>query len=235
MCGRYRLSKDGKQIVEDFAVEGEVEWSPRYNIAPSEMIPTIRQHRTRPVRTFALARWGLIPSWAKDAAIGFRTINAMSETAASKPAFKQAMQWRRCLIPADGFYEWKTLGAKQKQPYSFGMADDSTFAFAGLWDKWRDPQGNVVESCTILTTKPNALVSEIHDRMPAILRREGYDCWLDPGIVEPARVADLLLPFDPRLMKKYPVSTRVNSVKNDGPDCAKEINPDELSTPNLFA
>ena len=129
----------------------------------------------------------------------------------------------------------ETLAAKQKQPYSFGMADDSTFAFAGLWDRWQDPQGNVVESCTILTAKPNALVSEIHDRMPAILRREDYDLWLDPGIVEPARVADLLRPFDPRFMKKYPVSTRLNSVKNDDPDCAKQINPDEFSTQNLFA
>jgi putative SOS response-associated peptidase YedK len=233
MCGRFRLSREGKEIIEDFAVDGEIEWSPRYNIAPSDAVPIIRQDHHNPVRKFGLARWGLIPSWAKDATIGFKTINAASETAAAKPAFRDAMKWRRCLIPADGFYEWKALAAKQKQPYCFGMADDSMFAFAGLWDRWRDSQGNTLASCTILTTKPNALVSEIHDRMPAILRREDYDLWLDPGIVEPARVADLLLPLDPRLMRKYPVSTRVNSVKNDDPECAREISPAEF-TGSLF-
>jgi putative SOS response-associated peptidase YedK len=183
MCGRFRLSRQGKEIIDDFAVDGEIEWSQRYNIAPSDIVPTIRQDRHHPVCKAVPARWGLIPSWTKDASIGFKTINAVSETAASKPAFRDAMKWRRCLIPADGFYEWKALGAKQKQPYSFGMVDDSLFAFAGLWDIWRDPEGKLIESFTILTTNSNVVVSAIHDRMPAILQRDDYDLWLDPGIV----------------------------------------------------
>jgi putative SOS response-associated peptidase YedK len=234
MCGRFRLSRHGKEVAEDFAVEDEIEWTPRYNIAPTDVIPTIRQDSVRPVRRFSLARWGLIPYWAKDSAIGFKTINAMSETAASKPAFREAIQRRRCLIPADAFYEWKTLGPKQKQPYTFGMADGSMFAFAGLWDRWKDPNQQTVESCTILTTNANALVADVHNRMPVILRREDYDLWLDPGISDPARIADLLKPFDPRWMKKYPVSTRVSSVKNDDPECAREITLPEQSARNLF-
>ena len=235
MCGRYRLSRDGKQIVEDFAVEDEIEWSPRYNIAPTDPVPVIRQDRKKPVRHFTRMRWGLIPFWAKDIAIGVKTINGMSETAASKPAFRESMQTRRCLIPADGFYEWARIGPKEKQPYNFGMADDSIFAFAGLWDRWRDAAGKEVLSCTILTTRPNVLVAEVHNRMPAILRREDYDLWLDPGITDPAKVADLLAPFDARGMKKYPVSTRVNSVKNDDPECAQEIQLAAEAQRGLFA
>src|SRR5215472_15031159 len=234
MCGRFRLSRDGRQIVQDFAVEGEIEWRPRYNIAPTDLVPTIRQDPSRPVRIVALARWGLIPYWAKDAKIAYTTINAMSETASSKPAFSEAMKRRRCLIPADAFYEWRKLGPKQKQPYSFAMADDSVFAFAGLWERWKNANNEIVESCTILTTTPNALVSDIHNRMPAILRAQDYDLWLDPGIREPARVADLLVPFDARLMKKYPVSTRVNSVKNDDPECAREVTLPESVGSSLF-
>jgi len=220
MCGRFRLSRHGKEVAEGFAIEEEVEWSPRYNIAPSDHIPTVQQDASKPVRHFTLMRWGLIPFWAKDPAIGFKTINGMSETAASKPAFRESMRTRRCLIPSDGFFEWKKIGPKEKQPYNFGMVDDSIFAFAGLWDRWKDCDGKQILSCTILTTNPNALVSDVHDRMPAILRPEDYDPWLDPGITDPTRIADLLAPFDARLMKKYPVSMRVNSVKNDDPECA---------------
>jgi putative SOS response-associated peptidase YedK len=210
MCGRYRLSRRGKGVAEEFAIEEDVEWSPRYNIAPTDQVPTVRQDAKKPVRHLTLMRWGLIPFWAKDQSIGVRTINGMSETAASKPAFRESMRSRRCLIPADGFYEWAKLGPKEKQPYNFGMADDSIFAFAGLWDRWRDPAGKEILSFTILTTKPNSLVSAIHDRMPAILHRGDYDLWLDPGVKDPARVIDLLSPFEAQRMKKYPVSNRVN-------------------------
>ena len=178
-------------------------------------------------------RWGLIPYWAKDPSIGLKTINAMSETAAEKPAFRDAMRWRRCLIPADGFYEWKRLGSKEKQPYSFGMEDDSPFAFAGLWDRWRDQAGEMIETCTILTTKPNSLLADVHDRMPVMLRTEDYDLWLDPGITDPERIVDCLRPFDAALMKKYPVSARVNRPENDDQECAREIPPAEPS-PRLF-
>ena len=232
MCGRYHLSRQGKEVAEEFATEEEVEWSPRYNIAPSDPIPTVLQDASKPVRHLALMRWGMIPFWAKDTSIGFKTINGMSETAASKPAFRESMRTRRCLIPGTGFYEWKKIGPKEKQPYNFGMADDSIFAFAGLWDWWKDAAGKEILSCTILTTKPNGLVADVHDRMPAILRPDDYDLWLDPGIIDPARVANLLTPFDAQLMKKYPVSTRVNSVKNDYSECAREIKLIDAATPS---
>ena len=139
----------------------------------------------------------------------------MSETAAEKPAFRDAMSLRRCLIPADSFYEWRTIGPKQKQPFNIGMANDSVFAFAGLWERWRDPSGQIQETCTILTTRPNSLVADVHDRMPVILQTEDYDLWLDPGVTKPALVANCLKPFDARLMKKYPVSARVNRPENE--------------------
>jgi putative SOS response-associated peptidase YedK len=233
MCGRYRLTAKERYIAEHFSVEeDEVEWTPRYNIAPTQPVATIRQDRKEPRRRFALMRWGLIPFWAKDASFGARTINAVSETAAEKPAFREAMQRGRCLIPADGFYEWKKLDRKSKQPYCVTMADDSLFAFAGLWDRWRPPAGEAIETCTVLTTDANALLRDVHDRMPVILRPEDYDLWLDPGVTDPKRVADLLRPFDPRMMKKYPVSTLVNNVKNDSPECSQPL-PLEAGQPDL--
>src|SRR5579863_6706080 len=223
MCGRYRLTAKERYLRDHFGLGEDVSWAPRWNIAPSQRVPIIRQDAKEPRRTFSLVRWGLIPYWAKDASIGFKTINGMSETAAEKPAFRDAMRRRRCLVPADGFYEWKKIGPKEKLPYNFSMTDDSVFAFAGLWECWRDPDGEFVETCTILTTKPNLLVADVHDRMPAILRTEDYDLWLDPGVKEAARVTDCLQPFNPRLMKKYPVGTRVNRAENDDQDCAREV------------
>jgi putative SOS response-associated peptidase YedK len=157
----------------------------------------------------------------------------MSETAAVKPAFRDAFKCRRCLVPADGFYEWAKIEPKQKQAYNFGTLDGSVFAFAGLWDRWRQPDNTFIESCVILTTPPNSLVAELHDRMPAILREEDYDRWLDPGIRDPERVADCLKPFDPKLMKKYPVSHRVNRPENDDQECSQEV-PISTAAPTLF-
>ena len=144
------------------------------------------------------------------------------ETAAEKPVFRDSMKRRRCLIPADGFYEWKKIGPKKKQPYNIGMADDGLFAFAGLWDRWKSPDKGEVLSCTILTTEANPLLKDIHDRMPVIIAKDDYDLWLDPGVTDPAKVADLMKPFDSRLMRVYPVSSTVGNVKNDGPECAEE-------------
>ena len=224
MCGRYRLTAKERYIAEHFGVEeDEVEWTPRYNIAPTQQVATVRQDRKAPTRKFALMRWGLIPFWAKDASIGARTINAVSETAAEKPAFREAHAARALPHSGNGFYEWKKLDHKSKQPYCVTMADDSLFAFAGLWDRWHPPSGETIESCTILTTDANALLRDVHDRMPVILRREDYDLWLDPGVTDPRRVSDMLRPFDPRRMKKYPVSTLVNNVKNDSPECAQPM------------
>jgi putative SOS response-associated peptidase YedK len=233
MCGRYRLTAKERYLRDPFGLDGDVSWTPRWNIAPTQRVPIVRQDRGEPKRSFSLVRWGLIPAWAKDASIGFKTINGMSETAAERPAFREAMRRRRCLIPADGFYEWRKICAKQKQPYSFGMIDDAVFALAGLWECWRDPAGESLETCTILTTKPNSLVADIHDRMPVILKAEDYDKWLDPGVTNVALVADCLQPFDPRSMKKYPVGTRVNRAENDDQQCAQEVSI-ESAAPTLF-
>ena len=179
-------------------------------------------------------RWGLIPYWSQDISIGNRTINAMAETASEKPAFRDAMRKRRCLIPADGFFEWKKLNSKRKQPYNIGMLNDSLFAFAGLWDRWRSASGEIIESCSILTTDANSLTREIHDRMPAILEPDQYDLWLDPGVTDPEQVQELLHPFDPKLMKKYPLSSRVSNVNHDDPECIQEVPADDSASPLLF-
>lgn len=232
MCGRYRLTAKERYLRDHFGLDEEPGWAPRYNIAPTQQVPTVRQDSRQPRRVWTTARWGLIPSWSKDAS-GF--INAQSETAAEKPAFRDAMKWRRCLVPADGFYEWRRLGAKEKQPYSLGLADGGLFAFAGLWERWQDRSANqVVSTFTILTTSPNSLVAGVHNRMPVILRPEDYDLWLDPGVNDPARVADLLKPLDARLMRSYPVSPRVNRPENDDAECAREAPDEAASAPTLF-
>jgi putative SOS response-associated peptidase YedK len=223
MCGRYRLTAKERWLSDFFNLDPEdVEWAARWNVAPTQEVATIRQDPREPKRKFGMMRWGMIPYWAKDVSIGAKTINAVCETAAEKPVFRESMKRRRCLLPADGFYEWKKIGPKQKQPYNIGMADDGLFAFAGLWDRWKDPAGNVIESCTILTTESNALLKEIHNRMPVILQPEDYDLWLDPGVTDPKQLSPLLKPFDGRLMRIYPVSTAVNKSTNDSSECAKE-------------
>jgi len=178
--------------------------------------------RRYPTRKLSLLRWGLIPSWATDPSVSAGMINARSETAAVKPAFREALASRRCLIPADGFYEWQRNG-KTKQPYCFDIGDGELFAFAGLWDRWTNRQREVVESCTILTTTPNPLLADIHDRMPVILNLKNYDLWLDPAFRDTTSVSEMLRPFDPALMRRYPVSTRVNHVVNDDAECAKPL------------
>jgi putative SOS response-associated peptidase YedK len=167
-------------------------------------------------------RWGLIPSWAKDASVAARMINARSETAETKPAFRDALTNRRCLIPADGFYEWQRTG-KVKQPYCFEVNDGELFAFAGIWDCWTDANRNTVETCSILTTSPNAVTSAVHDRMPVILDPDSYDIWLDPGMREVTGASELLKPYDPQLMRCYPISTRINHVANDDKECSASV------------
>ena len=224
MCGRYRLSRR-KQIIEEHfdSVSGEEDWSPRYNVAPTQPIPVIRQHPQEPIRQLSLMRWGLIPSsWAKDSSVAASMINARSETAATKPAFRDALKSRRCLMPADGFYEWMRTG-KAKQPYCFEVGQGELFAFAGIWDRWKDPSGQWVKSCSILTTTPNAVTSAVHDRMPVILDPDSYELWLDPGMQNVAAASDLLRPYNARLMQCYPVSTRINSVANDHEECCAPV------------
>jgi putative SOS response-associated peptidase YedK len=223
MCGRYRLGRGREAFKKYFGTEDDdLDWSPRYNIAPTQVVPIVRQHAREPKRTLASMRWGLIPSWATDLSIGAKLINARAETAAEKPAFRDALQRRRCLIPADGFFEWKKLG-KGTQPYCFTLVDDSVFAFAGIWDRWRDPDKQWIETCSILTTTPNAVMAHVHDRMPVILRPDDYDLWLDPGFTKLEGLLELMKPYDARLMKKHPVSTRVGDPKNDDEQCAAKI------------
>ena len=222
MCGRYRLSRRKQIIEEHFDVSGEEDWAPRFNIAPTQSVPVIRQNPKEPVRQLSLMRWGLIPSWAKDSSVAASMINARAETASTKPAFRDAMKSRRCLIPADGFYEWSRTG-KTKQPYCFEINEGQLFAFAGLWEGWKDPSGQWVKSCSILTTTPNAVASAVHDRMPVIIDPDTYDLWLDPGMKGVSAASDLLKPYDARLMRCYPVSTRVNQVANDDDECTKPL------------
>jgi putative SOS response-associated peptidase YedK len=198
------------------------DWSPRYNIAPTQPVPVIRQHPKEPRRDLSLMRWGLIPSWAKDTSGAARMINARSETAHTLPAFGEAMKLRRCLVPADAFYEWKRRGSA-KQPFCFEVGEGELFTFAGLWERWRDPGGQWVKSCSILTTTPNAVTSAVHDRMPVILHPDSYDLWLDPGMQNVAAISELLKPYDARLMRCYAVSTRINRVENDDEECPRPV------------
>jgi putative SOS response-associated peptidase YedK len=237
MCGRYRLTAKERWLSEYFNIPAEdIDWAARWNIAPTDEIATIRQDRREAKRIFARMRWGLVPSWAGNVSNRIRGVNVKSETAAEKPVFRESMKKRRCLIPADGFYEWKKIGPKKKQAFNIGMKDDGLFAFAGLWDRWKGPDGKPIESCTILTTEANSLLKDIHDRMPVILSPDDYDLWLDPGVTDPAHVADLLKPFDARRMRVYPVSSTVNSVKNEGQECAEEVDitEDDQEQRSLF-
>jgi putative SOS response-associated peptidase YedK len=223
MCGRYRLSRRKQILEEQFAaVCDDAEWGPRYNIAPTQFVPVVRQNPRTADRELSLIRWGLVPSWAKDSSKAAAMINARSETAASKPAFGDALRFRRCLIPADGFYEWQRVGTA-KQPYCFEVNRGELFAFAGLWETWSDPSGKPLETCSILTTTPNAVAAPIHDRMPVILDPRCYDLWLDPGMTDTTLISKFLKPFDARLMTCFPVSSRVNRTVNDDAECSAPV------------
>jgi putative SOS response-associated peptidase YedK len=223
MCGRYRLSRR-KQLVEEYfdTAQWDDDWSPGYNIAPTQPVPVIRQNPKEPIRELSLMRWGLIPHWAKNASGAASMINARSETAGTKPAFRDPLKFRRCLIPADGFYEWKRT-ATIKQPYCFEVYEGALFAFAGLWDGWKSAEGEWVKTCSILTTTPNTVTSAVHDRMPVILDSASYDLWLDPGMTNVQVISEMLNPYDAQSMRCYPVSTRINHVANDDEECTRPV------------
>ena len=217
MCGRFSLWVQFADLLKAFPdFEFPEELPSRYNIAPTQQVAVVPNDGEKQVSFF---HWGLIPFWAKDATIGSRMINARAETAAEKPAFRAAYQRRRCLILADGFYEWRSEpGSRIKTPLYIHMASGEPFAFAGLWELWR-PDESPLYSCTILTTTPNELVASIHDRMPVILPRAAYDRWLDPAHHKPGAFQDLLGPYPAEEMVAYPVSRYVNSPSNDSPEC----------------
>jgi putative SOS response-associated peptidase YedK len=191
-----------------------------YNVAPTQKVAAVRLPDSR--RELVSLRWGLIPSWAEDPKIGSRLINARAETAADKPSFRAAFRTRRCLLPADGFYEWQKL-AGGKQPFYFRRRDGRPFAFAGLWEQWRNPADEIIESCTILTTAANAVVRPVHDRMPVILDPAAYDRWLDPNVRQAELVQPLLRPCREEDLVAYAVSPWVNNPKNDDARCVAPL------------
>lgn len=224
MCGRYYRRSDKQRIADAFrvGVPPTFDILPSYNIVPQSFQPVVRLDAETNQRELALLRWGLIPFWAKDAKIAYSTINAKAETLATAPAFREALRRRRCLVPADGFYEWQKLDAKTKQPWAIALRDGSPLAFAGLWETWKDKTtGQPLETYTIITTEPNELTSGLHNRMPVILAPRDYDRWLAPA--DPARLpVDLLRPFDADLMTAWKVSPAVGNVRNNSPDlCAQ--------------
>jgi putative SOS response-associated peptidase YedK len=218
MCGRYTLATPKERLAEEFGFENSsVELPPSYNIAPTQGVTAVLEEGGQ--RRLEVLRWGLIPPWADDPQIGSRMINARSETASEKPSFRRAFRERRCLIPADGFYEWRrTNGAKQ--PYYIHMQDGRPFAFAGLWESWSKGGEGEVRTCTILTTGANAIVGEIHERMPVIVAPDAYEVWLDSAS-EKDELRGLLAPFSEEEMEAYPVSRFVNSPSNNDPRCVE--------------
>jgi len=217
MCGRVVQKTPLSEIRVLFETVNPVpNAAPTYNGAPTDNLPIVRLDRDGR-RSLDLFRWGLIPYWAKDKSIGARCINAIRETVISKPAFRDAFRQRRCLVPADFFYEWKTTPAG-KQPYAVGIADGTPMAFAGLWERWREPvAGDVLHSFTIITGPPNELVSPIHNRMPIILPPEAWRLWLGEERTDIEELVDLLRPYPADLMRAYPVGKRVGSVRNNDP------------------
>lgn len=211
MCGRYELHTHPAALALAFGLPAPPAVAPRYNIAPMQDVPVVRLSHAGE-RELAFVRWGLVPRWAKDPAIGARMINARAETLAEKPSFRTALRRHRCLVPADGFYEWKLNAAGGKQPIHIGMKDGATFAFAGLTERWLSQEGEVLDTCTIVTTRANALLAPLHDRMPAIVAPARYGAWLDVANTD---VAAFFEPYPAEAMTYYPVSTRVNSVRHD--------------------
>lgn len=233
MCGRFARFSPAHIFRMLFQLDEILDLVPQYNIAPGQDVFAVRgivirdeqqrsaspKNYSKEVSTF---RWGLVPIWAKDPQIGFKMINARSETVTEKPAFLEAFKKHRCLIPIDGFYEWKKQ-QDGKQPYYIHMTDKQPFALGGIWDAWTNPQGKILESCSILTTAPNEVVKPIHNRMPVIIEPKDFDLWLNPAIQESEKVKPLLKPYTASTMVAYPISTFVNSPRNQGEQCITKL------------
>ncbi|MEH7177698.1 SOS response-associated peptidase [Neobacillus vireti] len=224
MCGRFTLTATVDQLIDRFDVEfflQEEEYSPNFNVAPSQSVLAVINNGSQ--NRMGFLRWGLIPPWAKDMSIGYKLINARAETLKEKPSFRNAYKKRRCLIVADSFYEWKTIDNKNKIPMRIKLKSNDLFAMAGLWENWKSPEGKSIYSCSVITTQPNELVQDIHDRMPVILKPEDEKFWLDPSITDTAKLHHLLEPLDKDLMEAYEVSPLVNSPKNNSIELIQKI------------
>ena len=222
MCGRYTITSPGQVIADVFGVAQPFELEPRYNICPGQDVPVVRTRHGADDREIDLLRWGLVPWFVKEPAPAARMINARSETAATSPAFREALRRRRCLMPADGFYEWQGSAEKKrapKQPFYIHRADGRPMALAALWERWKGPDGTKLESCTVLTTSPNELLAGIHDRMPVVLPPDAWSLWLDRTVQDVERIAPLLAPAPVDGMVVEPVSTWVNDPKHDDAQC----------------
>ena len=220
MCGRYTITSAPEAIRALFRYPEQPNFPPRYNVAPTQPIPIVRLAEGQ--RQFALVRWGLLPSWVKDPKTFTLLINARGESVIDKPAFRAAMKRRRCLIPTDGFYEWKAVGGR-KQPYFVRLKSSAPMAFAGLWECWTGPNGEELDTAAIVTTHANRLLTPIHERMPVIVRPSAYPRWLDPGITDPAALADILKPYAADEMTAYRVSKAVNSPRNNKPELIEAV------------
>lgn len=219
MCGRFSLTLSAEQIESRFGVSVPQSYRPRYNIAPTqEILALISEGQSRTLQSF---RWGLIPHWAKDPKIAQRLINARAETLWEKPSFRDAVRRRRCLIIADGFYEWRQTPQGKKIPVYVRLKSKEPFGFAGLWETWNSPDGQTLKTCTIITTEPSELIKPIHDRMPVIVPRELEELWLDPSPKARAEVERVLRPYRAEELELFDVSSAVNSPTNDGPECVQ--------------
>ncbi len=229
MCGRFTLSTSPTVIADHFGLEAVPELRARFNVAPGQDIATVSAPTAERGPQLAPRRWGLVPSWAKDEKIGNRLINARAETAAEKPSFRSALRRRRCLVPADGFYEW--AGPKgAKQPHLIDLEGRALFAFAGLWERWKDPAGAALESCTLLTTAASENLSALHARMPVIVDPADYVLWLDPQVDDPRLVAPVIDRNLGSALRFHPVSKYVNDVRHDDPRCLEAV----AGAPSLF-
>lgn len=217
MCGRYYLVSSEPELRAEFELDSfGIDWQPRFNIAPQQLVPIIIAHRGK--RSIGLVRWGLVPAWAPDESAGLKTINARAETVATKPAYREAFRQRRCIVPASGFYEWRRDAGGGKTPMAVQPAGGASLAFAGLWEKWRGPDGRSLTTCTIVTTEAAPEIRHIHDRMPVILDRAAQRLWLDPE-TDVDTLTSLLRPPAEGSLTAYAVSRLVNSVANDNEDC----------------
>ncbi|MYC27259.1 MAG: SOS response-associated peptidase [Nitrospira sp. SB0662_bin_26] len=222
MCGRYTLTCTPEVLAEAFRLEAAPDHQPRYNVAPSHSVVCVRAALPARKREAVTLRWGLIPSWAGEPAKGMNLINARAETVAEKPSFRKPFRERRCLVPADGYYEWKREGLR-KQPYHIRLNSERPFAFAGLWDRWTGADGKTIESCAILTTTPNERLASIHDRMPVILPPVAYEPWLDPGSQDATRLLPFLASYPADEMIAVPVSRLVNDPRVDDARCLEAL------------